>query len=82
MGLLDRVVVPDEVVSCAVEYCRELVALPQGAMTQTRTMARKDLVEYVRENRQLDADLCFTQWMMPETQGMLHELVGTLKENR
>jgi enoyl-CoA hydratase/carnithine racemase len=80
MGLVDRVAQPGEAVAGAVEFCEDLVAVPQRAMTQTRAMARKHLMEYVRENRQRNADSFFAEWKQPETQGPLQELVERLKK--
>jgi enoyl-CoA hydratase/carnithine racemase len=82
MGLIDWVAEPGQVVATAVEFCEELLALPQRAMMQTRTMARTELVELVRRDRQRDGDFFFSEWKRPETQKELHKLVERLKKRK
>jgi 3,2-trans-enoyl-CoA isomerase len=67
------------VVAKAIEYCEELVALPPRAMKQTRTMVRRELVEYVGRHHRRDGTFFFEEWVRPETQGPLHDVVEKLK---
>lgn len=80
LGLVDWVAQPDDVVSRAVAFCEELLTLPQQAMLHTRTIARKELVEFARANGQRDAELFVSHWKKPETQASLHTFVDRLKK--
>jgi enoyl-CoA hydratase/carnithine racemase len=80
MGVVDQVVTPPEVVSTALQWCESVVALPPRAMRRTRTMAREELVDFVRRNRERAAHRFFSEWLRPETQGPLRELVERLEK--
>ena len=82
MGLVDWVAQPEEVISRAIEHCKELLGLPQRAMDNTRTMARRELVEYVARNHRRDGTFFFEEWQRPETQGPLHEVVEKLRSKK
>jgi len=82
MGLVDWVAPPEEVVAKAVEHCGELAALPRRAMDNTRTMVRRELVEYVNRNHRRDANFFYEEWNRPETQAVLRDVVKQLKERK
>jgi enoyl-CoA hydratase/carnithine racemase len=82
MGLVDWVAQPEEVVAKAIEFCEELIALPRRAMDNTRTMARRELVEYVNRNHRRDANFFFEEWKRPETQAVLKDVMKQLKERK
>jgi enoyl-CoA hydratase/carnithine racemase len=82
MGLVDRVAQPEDVVPMAVGFCQELLALPRRAMEQTRTLARRELIEFVREHRRRDGDFFFQEWKRPETRKPLEELVERLAKKK
>jgi enoyl-CoA hydratase/carnithine racemase len=82
LGLIDWVAQPDEVVSTAKGFCEELLALPRRAMEQSRTLVRGELVEIVQKNRQRDSEFFFAEWMLPETQDPLREVVARLKKRK
>jgi enoyl-CoA hydratase/carnithine racemase len=82
LGLIDWVAQPDEVVSTAKGFCEELIALPRRAMEQTRTLARRELVEIVQNNHRRDSEFFFAEWILPETQGPLREVVARLKKRK
>lgn len=79
VGLVDELCAPAQVPARALEVAREYVALPRNAMSQTRALARKDLVELFgnpghalvqeREFGKLGADL----FCVPATQQRLRE---------
>jgi 3,2-trans-enoyl-CoA isomerase len=82
MGLVDWVSQPGEVVAKAIEHCEELVALPQRPMVQTRTMVRRELVEYVGRHHRRDGTFFFEEWVRPETTATLEEVMKKLKDRK
>jgi enoyl-CoA hydratase/carnithine racemase len=79
IGLVDRVVPPAEVVPAATEWCRELAALPRHAMTATRRIVRRDLVETLERLTDRDRAVFVDEWFKPEVQGPLQMLAEQLK---
>jgi len=82
MGLVDWVSQPGEVVAKAIEYCEELIALPRRPMEQTRTMVRRELVEYVGRHHRRDGTFFFEEWGRPETKACLEDVMTKLKERK
>ena len=80
VGLVDRVVVMDQVVPSAVEWCRELTELPPHALSVTRRTLRRDLIEIVRRSKSGDVEDLLREWFRPEVQGPLHKLAEQLRE--
>jgi len=79
IGLVDELADdPEQVVQRAMEWCRELLALPRAAMTLSRTMARADL------QRIFDGDYDVARfievWFAEATQRILSELVAKLAQ--
>jgi enoyl-CoA hydratase/carnithine racemase len=79
VGLVDRVVAADQVVTSAVEWCRELTELPRHALRVTRQTVRRDLVEIVRRSRSGDIEDMAREWFRPEVQGPLKKLAEKLQ---
>jgi enoyl-CoA hydratase/carnithine racemase len=79
VGLVDRVVEPEQVVPDAVEWCRELADLPGHAFRATRRTVRRDLVEIVRRDRGEDTGRLLDEWFRPEVQAPLRALAEQLK---
>ena len=77
IGLVDELADIDQVGGRAHEWLRQLLALPHDAMSQTRRIARADLVEAMQpEHIQLEHFV--EAWSAPETQQALRALVARL----
>ncbi len=79
IGLVDRVVAGDQVVATAVEWCQALTELPPHALSITRQIVRRDLVEIVRESKSGDIEEMAREWFRPEVQGPLKMLAEKLQ---
>ncbi len=77
-GLVDEVVPLEEVEGRAVALCQELLALPRQAMSQTREIARRPLVEALAGGEERDLDELLDKWFSGETQTALRGLVAAL----
>jgi Delta3-Delta2-enoyl-CoA isomerase len=82
IGLVDEVVVADQVVSRAIEWSRSLLALPVDAMAATRRRARTDLFELFAAPFDLELDQVSAAWWSPEAQTTLRVLVQRLARKR
>jgi enoyl-CoA hydratase/carnithine racemase len=81
IGLIDELADdPDEVVRRAVNWCKEMLALPRLAMTTTRTMARSDLVHLFDGSDDLDVEKFVDVWFSESTQAALRNLVDRLQK--
>ena len=79
IGLVDELADdPQGVVARSIEWCRELIALPNGAMLQTRAMARADLHRLVQDSANQDAERFVGVWFEESTQQVLRGLVERL----
>jgi enoyl-CoA hydratase/carnithine racemase len=78
VGFVDAVVPPAEVVPHAIGWAERLVALPRGAMRETRRIARADLVEQFDAVGPERHDEATERWFSPETQAVMHGLVERL----
>jgi len=79
LGLVDEVAPPDEVVDRAVAWCRDVVARPARAVTETRKTMRQDLVNLVNTHREDDVQYLLDEWFKPEMQKTLKQFVERLK---
>ncbi|MDX1626394.1 MAG: enoyl-CoA hydratase/isomerase family protein [Wenzhouxiangellaceae bacterium] len=79
LGLVDELQPADEVVDRALEWCRELLALPRHSMTATRELVRSDLGDFFGEPGALDVDGFADFWFRDETQATLRHVVDQLK---
>jgi enoyl-CoA hydratase/carnithine racemase len=79
IGLVDELVDQDNVSARSIAWLQQLLRLPHHPMLQTRTLARRDLVEaldpaLIQLERFVDA------WHAPDTQVALRALVDKLKK--
>ncbi|MBW3550549.1 MAG: enoyl-CoA hydratase/isomerase family protein [Proteobacteria bacterium] len=77
LGLVDELAAPEQVVANACRWLEPVLALPREAMTQTRAIARADLIqalqpEHIQLERFIDA------WYAPGTQAALRALAAKL----
>jgi enoyl-CoA hydratase/carnithine racemase len=80
LGLVERTAAPGEVVRSAIDWCRQLLALPRAAMLETRARLRAELVALVTpENMEIDE--ATDRWFGAEVQARLAKLV-TAREGR
>jgi enoyl-CoA hydratase/carnithine racemase len=80
IGLVDELVVPEQVVARAVDWCRAHLALPQHAMRATRALCRSDLGALFNDEKALDADGFAEFWFSDETQAALKATVERMKK--
>lgn len=74
LGIVERTVDGGAVVEAAVEWCRQLLALPRTAMLETRRRQRAQLVAET-ENRAHAVDELVERWFGPEVQARLAKAV-------
>lgn len=82
LGLVDETSPPEQVVTRAIQWCRELSALPPRAMSATRATARQDLVELLEATDALVPSGLTEAWYNEETQSTLRALVARLSTKR
>jgi enoyl-CoA hydratase/carnithine racemase len=82
VGLVDEVVAPDAVVPTTLAWAERMVALPQGAMRETRRIARADLVAEFDAHGDADIEAAVARWFTDETQATLRALVARLEVRR
>ncbi len=79
LGLVDEAVPAVQVITRALKWCEDLLALPRAAMELTRSQARADLVgEFARDDDQELAQVG-SWWWSKETQAGLHRMVEQLE---
>jgi enoyl-CoA hydratase/carnithine racemase len=77
LGLVDELAEdPEQVVQRAVEWCRDLLALPRAAMSLSRAMARADLQAIF--DGDYDVARFIEVWFEESTQRTLRELIERL----
>lgn len=81
VGLVDEVVVPDQVVERAVAWCRTHLALPKEAMAKTRRLCRADLAAMFSDPGSLDVDEFVEGWFADSTQANLKAMVERLRKS-
>lgn len=77
-GLVDQVVAPEEVVAKALEWCRETLKLPQGALHATRKALREDYTALFDGLGPATHKEMTAVWFSEETQRVLKDLVAQL----
>jgi enoyl-CoA hydratase/carnithine racemase len=82
IDLVDELVPVEAVVPRAVEWCRGLLALPPGAMAETRRLARRTLVSLFEGDPAAELVTLVEQWTSAETQGAMRALVAKLAAKR
>lgn len=81
IGFVDELADVDHVVTHALAWLRELLALPRKAMLETRAKARADLAAMF-DPAALRVEEFLEVWFAPEAQAVLHALVARLKEKK
>lgn len=77
LGFVDELAPPQKVVDAAIQWCQQLLALPQEAMTRTRQLARADLVALFG-SLEPELERVIESWWSPATQSALRDLVQRL----
>lgn len=77
IGLVDELAPIHQVATQAVDWLARLLVLPEGAMRQTRSIARRDVVDALRPEH-IDLDVFLDAWFAPGTQQALRALVARL----
>jgi enoyl-CoA hydratase/carnithine racemase len=80
IGLVDRLVPPEDVVSAALEWCERLLASPPRAMLRTRAVARADLVDMYADPERPGPEEFIEAWSSEETQAAMRALVARLEK--
>ncbi len=80
VGLVDRLVAPDQVLPSALAWCEDLLARPSQAMLRTRAVARADLVALYDSPERVFSDDFTAAWSSEETQATMRGLMARLKE--
>jgi enoyl-CoA hydratase/carnithine racemase len=80
LGLVDELVPQEAVVERALQKARDWVALPPRAMSETRALARRDLVESFEREERGTWEAFVDDWFSPETQGAMRALVERLRK--
>jgi enoyl-CoA hydratase/carnithine racemase len=78
-GLVDEIAGADRVVDRAIEWCRELLALPASAILATRKQARSDVVHVFDQDLSHELEGAIAAWWSEETQQVLKGLAQKLK---
>lgn len=79
VGFVDELADVDHVATRALEWARAHVALPHEAMSETRRVARADLVEALGGPERFPASQFADRWFGEESQTTLRALVARLK---
>lgn len=77
IGLVDELADPEQVVGQAIAALRPLLALPHEAMTQTRRIARADVIEALQPEH-IELERFVEAWYSQGTQDALKALVAKL----
>lgn len=80
IGLVDRAVPAQEVVATAIEWAQRMIALPPNALSVTRAIVRRDLIELLQNITDRDYETMNEVWFSDETQRTLRALVERLKK--
>lgn len=82
IGLIDELADADHVVTRAIGWLTDLLALPRQAMLGTRAMARADLTALFADPAKLPVESFLDGWFAPEAQATLHAMVERLKSKK
>lgn len=80
IGMVDALTDAGSVVTLAVNWLEELLALPSGPMLATRRMARADIVKALDGFTQAELDGFLDGWNSADSQAALRELMLRLKK--
>ena len=79
IGFVDELVEPEQVVARALAWLGQLLALPPRAMSETRRIARADLVSAFDANRSGDVEQFVRGWFGEESRATLNAVLAKLK---
>ena len=79
IGFVDELVEPDRVIARAIEWLQSLLALPPHAMSQTRRIARADLIAAFDAHRSGDVEEFVRGWFGEESRATLTAVMARLK---
>ncbi|TLY49618.1 MAG: enoyl-CoA hydratase/isomerase family protein [Gammaproteobacteria bacterium] len=79
IGFVDELVEPAQVIERAIEWLNSLLALPPRAMSETRRIARADLVAAFDTHRSGDVDDFVRGWFGEESRATLTAVMAKLK---
>jgi enoyl-CoA hydratase/carnithine racemase len=82
VGLVDRLAPVDQVVSTAIEWCRELTSFPAHALRATRRTVRGELRAIVERSKAANVEALLDEWYRPEVQAPLRQLADHLAGKR
>lgn len=82
IGLVDELIPLERVVERAVEWCQNLLRLPQQAMTTTRHRARADVASFFDQGIDRELDEVINAWWSDETQTVLRAVAAKLTKKR
>lgn len=82
IGLVDQVFPAEQLLPAALEWCRNLLALPAQAVKATRNLVRADLVVLFEELGARSHDDLMNVWFGEETQSAMKKLVQQLAERK
>jgi 3,2-trans-enoyl-CoA isomerase len=81
VGFVDELAPVGKVVAAARRWCEHIIEPPARALSDTRSMLRRDLVESIRSHREGDIECLVDLWFQPELQGAMRDLVARLKSD-
>jgi enoyl-CoA hydratase/carnithine racemase len=79
VGMVDELADVDHVVTRAIAWCEQHLALPPLAMASTRRYARRDLHELFADPSRFPTEMFADNWFGEETQTTLREMMAKLK---
>ena len=82
VGLVDETVPAQQVITRAIQWSEDLLAVPHVAMAYTRQQARADLVELFARDLSSEIQEVEEAWWHPETQAMLRSIADRLTKKK
>jgi enoyl-CoA hydratase/carnithine racemase len=79
IGFVDELVEPDQVIARSIEWLKALLALPPRAMSETRRIARADLIAAFDAARSGDVEEFVRGWFGEESRTTLTAVMAKLK---
>ena len=80
VGFVDELAPVGDVVGAARRWCENIIQSPSKALSDTRSVLRRDLVESIQRHNKDDVRLFTEQWFQPELQTAMRDLVARLKD--
>ena len=78
-GFVDQLAPVGEVVATARKWCESIIEAPAGALAETRSVLRRDLVESIQSQQEDDTRAFTEEWFQPDLQTAMRDLVARLK---